>query len=308
MEHWLHTADPLEVHFTGPTEQVLAAAENVEVLSNFLRLLQRRKLAETQRVAAQLAGVDADLREAESRLSFVLKGGEPRHAGGHCLWKIEDQILHRDSEGGHVGGRNTASTLAGGRSGNRKRQRVEGASYDAIGTDEVIGTVSLHADSKHSTSIAAHSSLHSGAPPLSTAAERALRVLPFRNRAEAHVMAAFPVVDKVYSARRAVNRNLPSNTSDATESTGKHQWGPAPPALASPLVVGSPLKEVVEPVKLAAGEVAEGGEHRFAPGGVGDHLTLFGQDLAAFTRYSELKVLHCCVRPHVPFPPHLRPP
>ena len=43
----------------------------VQVLLDFLRLVRRRKLAETQRVGAQLAGAEADLQEAKRRLAAV---------------------------------------------------------------------------------------------------------------------------------------------------------------------------------------------------------------------------------------------
>lgn len=277
-----------------PTEQALASAENLEILTDFLRLLQRRKLAETQRVAAQLAGVDTDLQEVQNRLSAVLSGEAIREKGGHSV-ELSAHKVNAEQEGHQVGIISEvvvpASPGVEDAPSGRKRQR------DDMIADRInqlpIRNVGITPERRSPSS---HSSSHSVPSIVSTAAKRALRVLPFRNRAEAHVIAAFPIVDKVYAARRATERvPSPAQAGDQGDNHAQRPPRGATPPASRALVAGGLLKQAAKPAKLAAGEAAEGGEHRFAPGGVGDHLTLFGQDLAAFTRYSELKVRHRCV-------------
>ena len=273
-----------------PSEQALASAENLEILTDFLRLLQRRKQAETQRVAAQLAGVDTDLQEVQNRLSAVLSGEVIREKGGHSM-ELSSHKINAEQGNHRVGIESDvvvpASPGVDDALSGKKRQR------DDIIADRIsqlpIRTVGITLDRRSPTA-------HSVPSIVSTAAKRALRVMPFRNRAEAHVIAAFPIVDKVYAARRATER-LPSPAQAGDQGDNHAQRPPrgATPPASRALVAGGLLKQAAKPAKLAAGEAAEGGEHRFAPGGVGDHLTLFGQDLAAFTRYSELKVRHLCV-------------
>lgn len=266
------------------------------MLLDFLRLVRRRKLAETQRVGAQLAGAEADLEEAKRRLAVVHFGSA--HASPHPA--AHDGAAEVGVLPSPCAAQSAAAEAA---AGGRKRRRDE---EWLSGVDRADGAAAL----SHSLSAAPAKAGRS--PTLSTAAnlrglstvtaaaspsplEPAPQTPPALQRAAARVLAAFPVVDEVYAVRRArcsaasqglaLNCKPCSTPASAAHESGEPRW-PPPVRAASP-----PVDAAGAPVAGPSGaEAAGAGKRACAPAAAGDHLTLFGQDLTAFTRYSELKV------------------
>ena len=266
------------------------------MLLDFLRLLRQRKVTEMQAVRGQLAGLDTDLAEATHRLERVVAAAAPARQ----LQSADDRVaaamraVSQAALEGEAGG--TAGSADVRPPALRSRSLPPASAQPPAAAAPVTATAA--ATTSAPPTLAASRSRKRGRD------ENEAEHSPAAGKAEgksaalirgglvaaskvARIMAAFPAADVAYLARRAA----------AAKAAGRQPQGATVADGGGATVqtaAAAAMQELTSPTSLGGGQA----EHANAPRSMqlqpeqpaDDHLTLFMEDIAAFTRYREIKV------------------
>ena len=275
-------------HITAD-RSLTVACRHVQVLLDFLRLLRQRKVTEMQAVRGQLAGLETDLTEASRRLERVVAAAAPARqlplpAADRLAIAMQpvSEAVPGAQPGGAAGLPDVQSVAL--RSRSLPPSSARSPSSAAAPTAATAAPSRKRARDENE----AEESLEAGKAERAPAASSRSAVLAASK--VARIMSAFPAADVAYLARRAA----------AAKATGRQPLrSSAGRADAPALTAAAALQGPTSAAVLSHGQQIEPADgpaptQPLAQQPADDHLTLFMEDIAAFTRYREIKV--ACLR------------
>ena len=263
------------------------------MLLDFLRLLRQRKVVETQAVRTQLAGLDTDLTEAQSRLESVLTSAAsarqlPLPAGDRLAAAMRAASGGEDAEPSAAVSPAETTSLPALRSRSLPSPPLPSAASASEATAAPAAQQPEEPSRKRPRD--ENDDQRDGSEGKQAAATRLHSPAGVLTASKvARIMAAFPAADVAYLARRAEAGLAGRRTSAANARAcagGVHGR------------VAEAERKVAADARLQRGSGGAAAQQdsaaldatNAAQEPADDHLTLFMEDIAAFTRYREMKV------------------
>ena len=278
---------------TRAQRQAHASPATAQVLLDFLRLLRQRKVVETQSVQNQLAGLETDVTEAQGRLERVLTSAA---SARQLPLPAADRLaaaMRAASGGDDAEPSSAASPSELGWPALRSRSLPSPPLPIAASANEATAVPASQppAEPSRKRPRDENDDQHTESNSKQAAATRLQTPDGVLTASKvARIMAAFPAADVAYLARRAeanLGGRRVSVASARPHVDGVHGCAVEAERTSAALArlhsgaggaSSQPAGAALCPSQPAAQEPAD------------DHLTLFMEDIAAFTRYREMKV------------------